>query len=82
MLEIIKTKPNAAQYYLYENTITNIYTAEELKNTLSQSINKTFLVNCYVLLQNNIPVARACLYFNLYLFMRVNKPFLLVILSV
>jgi L-amino acid N-acyltransferase YncA len=64
MIEIIKTNPDDAQYYLFENTIANIYTAEELKNTLSQSINKAFLVHCYVLLQNNIPVARACLYYN------------------
>jgi L-amino acid N-acyltransferase YncA len=64
MIEIIKTNPSDAHFYLYENAIANIYTVSELKQTLSAEINKDFFVSCYVLLKNNLPVARAVLYFN------------------
>ncbi len=64
MLEIIKTKPGEANFYLFENVVENIYKEHKLKYTFFKNINSDFLISGYVVLKNNVPVARAVLYFN------------------
>ncbi len=63
-LKIIKTKPGHADFHLFENLPKRLYPADSIRQRQSETINKEFLKDCYVLLKNGEPEARAALYNN------------------
>ena len=62
--KIIHTKPSDAGFQLFEELPRLIYPEGSLRFRETENINTDFLNACFVLLVNEVPQARAALYFN------------------
>lgn len=63
-MEIISTQPGNENFHLFESLTKQLYPANSIRHTQSESINQEFLINCFVLTVNGEPKARVALYNN------------------
>lgn len=61
---LIKTHPGEASFSLFEAVQVNVYPALNLRLQQKDGINRSFLVECWVVLRNDLPVARLAIYRN------------------
>lgn len=61
---IIKTIPGDAQFASFTEVALKLHTGENSKYAKEEQLNEDFLNCCYVLLADNVPVARVALYKN------------------
>lgn len=62
--QLIKTLPGDTHFHLFESLTERLYPADLLKFKRLEGLNHALLRSAYVLLRDNIPVARCCLYQN------------------
>lgn len=60
--QLIKTLPGDVHFHVFESLTERLYPAEILKFKSLEGINHGLLRSAYVLLENDMPVARCCLY--------------------
>lgn len=73
--KIIKTAPGDTDFHLFENFPHDVYSREELKLRLPESLNQNLLQACYLLLVDGNVMTRAALYHNPDLRMNNRKCF-------
>lgn len=61
---LLKVQPNELAFQLFEAVPANVYATDSLRLQQTDGINKAFLVECWVVLRNEIPVARLAIYNN------------------
>lgn len=63
-MEIVCTKPGDSNFHYFETLPKNIYNQNSIRHSQPDQINPDFLEACYVLHQEQTPLARAALYLN------------------
>ena len=66
---LIKTRPGEASFQLFEAVPGNVYSSDSLRLKQTDGLNLSFLVECWVAVRNDIPVARLAVYHNPHLFL-------------
>ncbi|MES2555016.1 MAG: hypothetical protein V4604_02645 [Bacteroidota bacterium] len=61
---LLKTHPDELSFQLFEAVPGNVYEVDSLRLKQTDSINQSFLVECWVVMRNDIPVARLTIYTN------------------
>ena len=63
-MKIIQTKPGATDFRYFEALPKIIYPSNNIRHKQTEHINTTYLDSCYVLLMDDEPKARLCIYNN------------------
>lgn len=61
---LIKTHPGETSFQQFEAVPTNVYPEDSLRLKQTDGINRAFLVECWIVLRNELPVARLAVYNN------------------
>lgn len=61
---LVKVQPNQPEFQLFEAVPANVYFNDSLRLRQTDGINKVFLLECWVVTRNDIPVARLAVYNN------------------
>lgn len=70
---LIKTHPDEQSFQLFEAVPANVYPADSLRLKQTDGLNRSFLVECWVVMRDEIPVARLAIYNNPYLLFNGQK---------
>ncbi|MDH4472251.1 MAG: hypothetical protein QE487_06565 [Fluviicola sp.] len=70
---LLKIQPNQPEFQLFEAVPTNVYSGNSLRLQQTDGMNKAFLVECWVVMRNDTPVARLAVYHNPHLFVEGQK---------
>ncbi|ASS48659.1 MAG: hypothetical protein A3D31_07105 [Candidatus Fluviicola riflensis] len=63
-LTLIKTHPGELSFPLFEAVLENVYEADSLRLKQTESVNQSFLVECWIVMRNDVPLARLAIYNN------------------